>query len=95
MIWSMMCLKKEIMMLQDEIVKDSREALVNQKTEVLIEGYEPLTDMYLGRTTLFAPDGVDGVVRVKSNTKLEKGSFYSAIYTRVSGQNMMAEIIED
>ena len=51
--------------------------------------------MYLGRTTLFAPDGVDGVVRVKSNTKLEKGSFYSAIYTRVSGQNMMAEIIED
>lgn len=87
--------KKEIMMLQDEIVKDSREALVNQKTEVLIEGYEPLTDMYLGRTTLFAPDGVDGVVRVKSNTKLEKGSFYSAIYTRVSGQNMMAEIIED
>ena len=87
--------KKEIMMLQDEIVKASREALINQTVEVLIEGYEPLTQMYLGRSVLFAPDGVDGVVRVKSQSKLEMGSFHLAKYTRVSGQNMIAELIEE
>lgn len=87
--------KKEIMMLQDEIVKEAREALIGQEAEVLIEGYEPLTQMYLGRSVLFAPDGVDGVVRVKSQSKLEIGSFYQTKYTRVSGQNMIAEVIEE
>ena len=87
--------KKEIMSIQDGIVKETRESLVGKKAEVLIEGYEPLTNMYLGRSVLFAPDGVDGVVRVKSAKELQIGSFCNTVYTRVSGQNMLAEVVED
>lgn len=86
--------KKEIMEIQDEIVKESRERLIGEKVKILVESKEALTGMYIGRSVLFAPDGVDGVVRVKSDHELEIGDFVDAVYTRVSGQNMIAEVVE-
>ncbi len=83
--------RDEIMSAQSVLVKESRTKLIGQKCEVLIEGYDELTGMYLGRSEMFAPDGTDGTVRLKSSRSLESGEFVSAVYTRVLGYGMIAE----
>ena len=47
--------------------------------------------MYIGRSAMFAPDGVDGVVRFRSDRDLAPGDFAMVEYTRVSGQNMIGK----
>jgi len=51
--------------------------------------------MYLGRSAMYAPDGVDGTVRIRSSRSLAPGTFLQVIYTRVSGQNMIAKEADD
>ncbi|MBQ9047415.1 MAG: 30S ribosomal protein S12 methylthiotransferase RimO [Solobacterium sp.] len=81
----------EIMELQGEIARERMEAMIGKRAEILIEGYDPLSDRYIGRSVFQAPDGVDGVVRVRSGKPLEPGEYTEAVYTKVSGMNLLAE----
>jgi len=87
--------KRELMELQEQIVEEDLSRLIGSRDEVLIEGSDPLTGMYLGRSAMYAPDGVDGAVRVRSGRALAPGTFVQAVYRRVSGQNMIAEEADD
>lgn len=81
--------KNEIMMLQQSIVMKDRQKQIGKIDEVLIEGMDPLTGMYIGRSAMYAPDGVDGCVRLHSSESLSCGDFVRARYTKVSGQDMI------
>ena len=86
--------KAEIMIMQEEISSELLQEYVGTEQEVLIESRDGLTGMYLGRTALYAPDGVDGVVRVRSEHELEYGSFVKCLITRVNGHDLLAHCIE-
>ena len=81
----------EIMAVQDEVVRAARESWLGQTDEVMVEAHDGLTGMYIGRSAMFAPDGVDGVVRFRSDRDLAPGDFAMVEYTRVSGQNMIGK----
>ena len=79
------------MAVQDEVVRAARESWLGQTDEVMVEAHDGLTGMYIGRSAMFAPDGVDGVVRFRSDRDLAPGDFAMVEYTRVSGQNMIGK----
>ena len=83
----------EIMNLQDEIVREDRQKMIGLEDEVLVEEVEGLTGMYLARSAMFAPDAVDGYVRFRCEEDLPAGTFCRVRYTRVSGQNLLAEYL--
>ncbi len=85
---------REIMVKQEAIVKELHGKLEGTYDEVLVEGYEPLTGMYTGRSAMFAPDGVDGMVRFRADRTCEAGEFVRVRYTRASGHNMNAVLAE-
>ncbi len=85
---------KEIMTRQAEIVEEDHRKLIGTVDEVLVEGYEGLTGMYTGRSAMYAPDGVDGMVRFRSSRSLQPGDFVQVCYTKVSGHNMIGREAE-
>lgn len=86
--------KKEILDLQEQIGVERLRRRIGRTAEILIEGKDPLTGMYLGRSWEFAPDNVDGTVRFRSGSVHEPGSFAHVRYTKTSGQNLIGEEIE-
>ena len=72
----------ELMEAQKQIVDENNEAQVGKTCTVLIERYESLFDRYIGRTWMSAPDGIDGVVYIRSEEALKIGDFYE---TKITG----------
>ena len=64
------------MALQQQIVEEKNKARVGKVYTTLIERYEALFDRYVGRSYLSAPDGIDGVIFIKSDKELKIGEFY-------------------
>ena len=60
---------------------------------VLIERYESLFKRYVARSYMSAPDGVDGVVYIKSDKTLDIGSFADVKITDFKGYDLIAELI--
>lgn len=60
---------------------------------VLIERYESLFKRYVARSYMSAPDGVDGVVYIKSDKTLDIGSFVDVKITDFKGYDLIAELI--
>jgi len=71
----------ELMEAQRQIVEENSEKLVGKTFSVLIERYESLFDRYIGRTWMSAPDGIDGVVYIRSEEALKIGEFYETEIT--------------
>ena len=67
---------EELMLIQQDIAKQINESRIGKTYETLIERYETLFDRYVGRTYISAPDGIDGVVYIKSEEPLNIGEFY-------------------
>lgn len=86
--------KAELMNLQMQIAAEDRKKWIGKTEEVLIEGRDGLTGMYLGRSCLYAPDGVDGMVRFRSNVPHEAGDFAMVTFTKTAGQNLLGEEVE-
>ena len=86
---------RQIMDRQKEIVEEEHRKLIGKEDEVLVEAYDALRRMYSGRSAMYAPDGVDGCVRFRSDRRIEAGSFIRVRYTKVSGHNMIAEEITE
>jgi ribosomal protein S12 methylthiotransferase len=67
---------EKLMELQQQIVEEKNKARVGKVYTTLIERYESLFDRYVGRSYLSAPDGIDGVIFIKSDEELKIGEFY-------------------
>ncbi|MCR4950145.1 MAG: 30S ribosomal protein S12 methylthiotransferase RimO [Solobacterium sp.] len=72
----------EVMELQRSISAELLESRIGKKEEVLVESYDALTGMFIGRSVLHAPDDVDGHVRFRSDKDLKAGDFALVEYTR-------------
>jgi len=87
---------KEILETQEIVASRDYLSWVGKSTEVLVEGYDGLTRCYTGRNYFFAPDGVDGVIRVKSEREFTLGNFIKVKITKAIGQSLLGEeIYED
>ena len=67
---------EKLMALQQEIVRKKNESRVGRTYTALIERYESLFDRYVARSYMSAPDGIDGIIYVKSDEELKIGEFY-------------------
>lgn len=85
--------RAEIMMLQDRIAQEKLREKIGMESEVLVERSDPLTGMYIGRSAMQAPDGVDGCVRFRSDEDLHAGEFVTVRFTKISGQNLIGIMI--
>lgn len=74
----------ELMNTQKKIVDKINETRIGNEYDTLIERYESLFDRYVGRTYMSAPDGIDGVVYIKTDKELKIGEFYKVkiIYSK-------------
>lgn len=85
--------KKEIMELQQEVSLDKNETLVGSTMKVIVEGYSPDEDVYVGRTYRDAP-GIDGLVFIDCSYELISGSIVDCVITRASHYDLIG-VIED
>jgi len=67
---------EELMSLQQGIVEKKNQEKVGKVYKTLIERYEDLFDRYIGRSYMSAPDGIDGVIYIKTDKELKVGDFY-------------------
>lgn len=81
----------EIMALQAEISEELLSSRVDTLMDVLVESRDDLTSMYVGRSALFAPDGVDGCVRFRSSRDLKAGDIVTVRIKRAAGHNLIGE----
>ena len=86
--------RDELMELQQEISFDLNEQLKGIQTDVLIEGYVPNENVYIGRGYGDAPD-VDGFVFVSSDENLETGDFVHVKITGSSEYDLIGEMIPE
>lgn len=88
--------QKKLLAEQEEIASSLLAERIGRKMEVLVEGQDPLTGMYLGRTKEMAPDHVDGVLRFHAVREHVPGDFTYVQVTKTSGENLIgSEIQED
>ena len=80
---------REIMELQEGIASSRLAGCIGKTEEVLVESWDSLTRMYIGRSARYAPDNVDGNVRFRSERALEPGDFVNVRFTRVSRHNLI------
>ncbi len=83
----------ELMELQQEISEDLNEALVGSETDVLIEGYVPNENVYIGRGPGDAPD-VDGYIFVNSEQSLETGDMVHVKIIGASEYDLIGQMTE-
>lgn len=86
--------RDEIMELQQEVSYDNNMKLVGSEMQVMIEGYSPDDDVYVGRTYRDAPN-VDGLVFVKCDYELMTGTLVDVIISEAGPYDMIGEIIEN
>lgn len=80
------------MLKQQEIVRKKNEARIGKRYKALIERYESLFDRYVARTYMSAPDGIDGVVYIRSDEQLQIGGIYDVVITGCSDYDLNAQI---
>ena len=82
--------RDELMELQQEISADLNERMKGREIDVLIEGYVPNENVYIGRGYGDAPD-VDGFIFVSSEENLETGDFVRVKITGASEYDLIGE----
>jgi len=83
---------EQLMSIQNEIVAEINSQRVGNVYKTLIERYESLFDRYVGRTYMSAPDGIDGVVYIKSDDVLNIGDFYDVRITDYKDYDLLGII---
>lgn len=83
--------KKAIMELQSEISDKKNSKMVGKKITVIIDGFDPDNNVFVGRSYKDAPD-VDGVVFIKGGTNLMSGDFVKVKITDYNEYDLIGEI---
>lgn len=86
--------RDEIMELEQAVIFDLNESHVGEKLTVLIEGYLPDENVYVGRTYRDAP-GVDGLFFLESGKELMTGDMVRAEVTESRGYDLFGVIINE
>lgn len=86
--------RQEIMDIQQEIGVSLLQEEIGTIQKVLIEKTDPLTNMYIGRTSKMAPDNVDGNVRFHPIKNHQLGEFTYVKMKKVSGNNLIGDEVE-
>ncbi|MBN2087573.1 30S ribosomal protein S12 methylthiotransferase RimO [Candidatus Peregrinibacteria bacterium] len=84
---------KKAMLVQQKISSDKNKKFIGSTQKVLIDGFDPELNKYIGRTQHFAPE-VDGVVIIKSSKKLKSGSFYKVKITDAGEYDLFGSLSE-
>lgn len=84
--------KDELMRLQEKISSEIMEQKVGKEFPVLIDGYLPEDDVYIGRTQMDAPD-VDGFFYVKAQEPLNTGDLICARVQTFNAYDLYGEMI--
>ena len=82
-----------IMQIQEEIAAENMAYYVGLTFTVLIDGYLPEEDVYVGRTYMDAPE-VDGFFYVQSDRELNTGDMILAKCTKANAYDLYGEMIE-
>lgn len=81
----------EVMALQESISAERLKSRIGTVQEVMVEKYDRLSEMYIGRSALYAPDEVDGCVRFRSHKDHEPGDFVRVMIRRSASHNLIGE----
>ena len=83
---------EKLMLKQQEISFAINKERIGKTYTVLIERYESLFKRYVGRSYLSAPDGIDGVVYIKTDKEINVGDFVEVNITDYSGYDLIGEL---
>lgn len=86
--------RDEIMELQQEVSLDKNLEMVGKSYKVIIEGYSPEDDVYVGRTYKDAPN-VDGLVFVNCDYELISGTIVDVVITEAGPYDLIGEIKDE
>ena len=91
---------QEVMEVQADISRRKNEALIGTMHRVIIDGFDPETARFIGRTQAHAPE-VDGVVyvdpspaRTKSGTACRPGDLVEVKITQGLDYDLIGEILD-
>lgn len=84
----------EIMEAEQNIIFRQNEKLIGKKMQVIIDGYLPEEDVYVGRTYRDAPD-IDGCVFFRAAHELLTGAFLTVLVTEAKGYDLIGEICDE
>ena len=84
----------DLMKIQSSISKELCEQKIGKTYEVLIEGYEPHSNLYFGRTYADSID-IDGKVFFFSEQKLSIGSFVNVRILKADNYDLIGEFINE
>lgn len=82
----------KLMETQQAIVFKKNKERIGKEYDVLIERYESLFKRYIARSYMSAPDGVDGVIYIKSDEELKLGSFVKVRIIDDKGYDLIGKI---
>ncbi len=83
--------RRKVMLLQQQISAEKCEALKGGVEQVLVEGYLPEEEVYIGRTYRDAP-GVDGNVFFPSDSSFLSGDIISVYITEAKEYDLIGEV---
>ncbi len=86
--------RNEIMELQQEVSLDKNIELVGSIQKVIIEGYSPEEDVYVGRTYKDAPN-IDGMVFVQCDYELISGTIVDVIINEAGPYDLIGGIADE
>ena len=86
---------EKLMLEQQQIIEEKNQEKIGKTYTTLIERYESLFDRYIGRTYMSAPDGIDGVVYIKTDQELQIGSFYPITITGYKDYDLIGSVAEN
>ncbi len=75
---------------QYDIVIDNNQKLVGKTLKVIVDEYDPYTDVYKGRTYKDAPE-IDGQVTFVCEAGLTPGTFTEVLITDVDEYDLIGE----
>lgn len=67
---------------------------VGEECEVLVEGYDPRSKLYFGRSYAEAPE-IDGMILINTKRQLDPGKYYKVRITRALNYDCVAELLPD
>lgn len=85
--------RNEIMELQQEISYDKNQELIDTIQDVIIEGYSPDDDVYVGRTYRDAPN-VDGLVFVNCDYELISGTILKVKINEAGPYDLIGGVVD-
>ena len=83
-----------LMRLQSEISYQNNQEFIGKTIEVLVEGKDGISNKYIGRGKMHAPDDVDGVVVFTSDEYIQLGTFVNVEITDADEYDFYGELVK-